>query len=95
MNGQEVPSEYGKNVTLRVTGHCNKLPREVTQRGSGVSFYGDIQNMPRCHPVQCDLDDPARQGVGLDDFRGPFQPCPFCDSVKCFQFSCLQSASSL
>ena len=35
---------------------------QVAQRGCGVSFSGDIQNPPGCHPVQCALGHPAQQG---------------------------------
>ena len=56
---------------------------QVAQGGGGVSFSGDIQNLPGQGPVQPALDDPALAG-GWDwmTHRGPFQPWTFCDSVN-------------
>lgn len=34
-----------------------------------VSFFGDTQNPPECHLAQRALDDPAQQGVGVDDLQ--------------------------
>ena len=50
--------------------------------GCGVSFSGDIQNLPGGGPVQPALGDPALAGA-LDQMipRVPFQPLPFSDSV--------------
>jgi len=50
----------GKNfrtLTLRVTEHWSRLPREVV-----VSLSGDIQDPPRHGPVQPALGDPASAG---------------------------------
>jgi len=65
--------------SLRVMEHWNRLPKG----GCGVSFSGDIQDPPGQGPVQLAVGDPALAG-GLDwvTHRGPFQPRPFCDSVK-------------
>jgi len=55
---------------------------QAAQRGCGVSFSGDIQDLPGQGPVQPAVGDPASAG-GLDQVipRGPFQPLLFCDSV--------------
>jgi len=56
---------------------------QAAQVGCGVSFSGDIPDPPGRGPVQPALGDPAL-AEGLDQMipRGPFQPLPFCDSVK-------------
>ena len=56
---------------------------QVAQRDSGLFFSGDTQNPPGRGLVQPALGDLALAG-GLDQMipRGPFQPLPFCDSVK-------------
>ena len=56
---QEVPAEY-EGALLYCEG--NRALGQVAQRGCGVSFSGDIQNPPGCHPVQCAVGDPAWQG---------------------------------
>jgi len=45
--------------TLRVTDHFNRLP---AQRGCGVSFYGDIQDLSGCLPVPTCCSKPALAG---------------------------------
>ena len=60
-------------LTLRVTEHWNRLPREVLDspspeevfKASGVSFTAYIQNPPGHGPVQPALDYPALAG-GLE-----------------------------
>ena len=61
---------------------------QAAQGGCGVSSPGDIHNPPGCVPVRPALGVPAQSG-GLDKMlsRGPFQPLPFCDSVKLFSLS--------
>ena len=56
---------------------------QAAQGGCGVSFSGDTQGPPGQGPLQPTVGDPASAG-GLDwmTYRGPFQPLPFCDSVK-------------
>jgi len=54
---------------------------QAAQGGCGVSFSGDIQNLPGQGPVQPALGDPALAGeLGWMIHRGPFQPLRFCDS---------------
>ncbi|XP_050570478.1 methyltransferase N6AMT1 isoform X1 [Cygnus atratus] len=36
-------------------------PAQAAQRGRGVSFSGDVQSPPGCHPAQRALGDPAQQ----------------------------------
>ena len=59
---------------------------QAAQGGCGVSFSGDIQDLPRRGPVQPAVGDPASAG-GLDQMthRGPFQPPTYCESVKCWK----------
>ena len=52
-------AEYDK--TFLDSEHDREL-EQVVQRGCGVSFSGDIQNLPGRDPVQCVLGDPAWQG---------------------------------
>ena len=58
----------------------------AAQGGCGVSFSGDIQNPSGHDFMQPAVGDPALAGR-LDWMipRGPFQPLPFCDSVKTFK----------
>ncbi|GAB0180636.1 hypothetical protein GRJ2_000528900 [Grus japonensis] len=59
---QEVPSQY-EEKTL----HCEdgQALEDAALRGCGVSFSGDIQNLPGCNPVPPAVGDPALAG-GLD-----------------------------
>jgi len=54
----------------------------TAQGGCGVSFSGDIQDLPGQGPVQPAAGDPASAGA-LDQMtpRGPFQPLPLCEAV--------------
>ena len=75
---QAVPSEHEVKL-LHFEGDW--ALEQAAQRGCGVSFSGDIQNLSGRDPVQPALGDPAL-AEGLDSIsRGPFQPLPFCDSV--------------
>jgi len=55
---------------------------QAAQGGCGVSFSGDIQDLPGQGPVEPAVGDPASAG-GLDQMthRGAFQPRTFCGSV--------------
>ena len=79
MTTEEVPSEHEEEL-LHSEGD-GALER-AAQGGCGVSFSGDIQDLPGQGPVQPALGDSALAGE-LDQMipRGPFQPLPFCDSV--------------
>jgi len=59
---QEVPSEHEKEL-LHSEG--NGTLEQVAQGGCGVSFSGDIQDLPGQCPAQPALGDPASAG-GLD-----------------------------
>ena len=69
----------------RAQTEAEQVPEQAAQWGCGVSFSGDLQDLPGCGAVQPALGDPASAG-GLDwvTHRGPFQPLPFCDSVTVF-----------
>jgi len=54
------PNKRKNFLTFRVT-----ALRQVAQRGCGVSFSGDVQNLPGQGPVQLALGEPALAG-GLD-----------------------------
>jgi len=76
---QEVPSEHEEEL-LHSEG--DGVLEQVAQRGYGVSFSGDTQDLPGRGPVQPVLGDSALAG-GLDQMipRRPFQTLPFSDSV--------------
>ena len=78
---QEVPAEHKKEL-LHFEG--DGALEQVSQRGCGFSFSGDIQNPPGRGPVQ-----PALWlAGGLDQMihRGPFQRLWFCDSVTLWYY---------
>jgi len=53
------------------------------QTGCGFSLSADIQDLPGQGPVQPAVGDPASAGrLDWMTHRDPFQPLPFCDSVK-------------
>jgi len=74
---QEVPSEDEEEL---LPSEGDRALEQAAQGGCGVSFSGDIQDLPEQGPVQPAVGDPASSG-GLDwvTHRGPFQPLLFCD----------------
>ena len=76
---QEVPSEHEEEL---LPSEGDGAVEQAAQRDCGVSFSGDIQDLPGHSPVQPAVGDPASAG-GLDQMthRRPFQPRTFCDSV--------------
>jgi len=76
---EEVPSEHEEEL---VPSEGDRALAQAAQGGCGVSFSGDIPDLPRQGPVQPAAGDPALAG-GLDwvTHRGPCQPPPFWDSV--------------
>jgi len=76
---QEVPSVHEEEF---LPSEGDRALEQASERGCGVSFSGDVQNLPGHGPVQPAVGDPALAG-GLDQMihRGPFQPPPCCDSV--------------
>ena len=77
---QEVLPEYEEEL---LPSEGDRALEQAAQGGCGVSFSADIQDPPGRGPVQPAVGDPALAG-GLDQMirRDPFQPRPFCDSVK-------------
>ena len=67
---QEVPAKY-EGALLYWEG--GRALGQAAQRGCAVSFPGDIQTLPGCHPAQCALGDPAWLRVGLDDLQRSLQ----------------------
>jgi len=68
--GQEVPAEHEEGL---LHSEDDGALEQAAQRGWGILFSGDIQNLPGRGPVQPAVDDPALAG-GLDWMipRGPF-----------------------
>ena len=58
---QELPPEHEKELHSEGDGALE----QVAQRSCGVSFSGDIQDLPGQGPMQTTLADPASAG-GLD-----------------------------
>ena len=76
---QEVPAEHEEELLHSEGDGALEL---AAQRGCGVSFSGDIQNLPGQSPVQPAVDDPAlARRLDQITHKGPFQPLPFYDSV--------------
>ena len=77
---QDVPSEHEEEL---LPSEGDGALAQAAQGGGGVSFSGDIQDLPGQDPLQPAVGDPASAG-GLDwmTHRGPFQPRTFCESVK-------------
>jgi len=69
---EEVPSEHEEEL---LPSEGDGALEQAAQGGCGVSFSGDIQDLPGQGPVQPALGDPASVGE-LDQMipRGPFQP---------------------
>ena len=84
---EEAPAEHEEEL-LHSEG--DGALEQAAQGGCGVSFSGDIQDLPGQGPMQPGLGDPA-SAAGLDwvTHRGPFQLQTFCDSVISIE-SCLQ-----
>ena len=76
---EEVPSE-GEEELLPSEG--DGALAQAAQGVCGVSFSGDIQDLPGQGPVQPAVGDPASAGeLEWVTHRGPFQPLPLCDSM--------------
>jgi len=74
---EEVPAEHEEEL---LPSEGIRALEQAAQGGCGVSFSGDIQELPGRGPVQPAVGDPASAG-GLDwmTHRGLFQPQTFCD----------------
>ncbi|PKU43815.1 rna-directed dna polymerase from mobile element jockey- hypothetical protein [Limosa lapponica baueri] len=55
----------GRAQKVVISGAESRALEQAAQRGCGVSICGDVQNPPRCIPVQPALGEPALSG-GLD-----------------------------
>ena len=62
IEAQEVPSEHKEEL---LHSEDDGALEQAAQRGGGVSLSGDIQDTPRCGPVQPAVGDPASaEGLG-------------------------------
>ena len=80
-------SSAGCGLRLLVLLFLLKLA-QAAQRGGGCPIPGNTQGQVRGGSGQPDPgeDVPAHcRGLGWMAFRGPFQPKPFCDSMKSLQ----------
>ena len=77
---EEAPAEQEEEL---LPSEGDRALAQAAQGGCGVSFSGDIQDLPGQGPLQPTVGDPASAGgLGWVTHRGPFQPLPFCDSVN-------------
>ena len=60
---EEVPSEHEEEL---FPSDGDGAQEQAAQGGCGVSFSGDVQDLPGRGPVQPAVGDPASTGVGLD-----------------------------
>ena len=72
---------WKKFFTQRVVTHCNSLPEEVVDAPSLVAFKARL-DVPLGSLVWWLATLHVAGGLRLDDLCGPFQPRPFCDSMK-------------
>ena len=77
IEAEEVPAEHEEEL---LPSEGDGALAQVAQGGYGVSFSGDIQDLPGCGPVQPAVGDPAL-AAGLDSLPAP-TILRFCDSVK-------------
>ena len=67
-----------KFFTVRVVRYWNRLPSKAVDAPSLEAFKARLDGA-LSNPVQW---EPIAGGLELNDLKGPFQPKPFCDSMK-------------
>jgi len=70
-----------KLFTRRVVTRWNRLPKEVVDAPSLEAFKARLDGA-LSSPVRGEVSLSIAGGLELGDLKGPFQPKPFCDSVK-------------
>ncbi|RMC17200.1 hypothetical protein DUI87_05777 [Hirundo rustica rustica] len=68
-------------TSTKVVKHWNRLPREIVDVPFLEVFQTKLDESLK-NLLLSKLSLPMAEGLELDELSGPFQPKPFCDSVK-------------